>query len=176
MAIFLAMLISGFWHGAGWTFILWGGMHGSALVVNHIWRKRKIRMPAWLGWLITFNFVNVSFVFFRAKSIQDAFKVLRGMSGANGVMLHSSLGRNPLLSKLGQLGIQFGDWLDGIKGTDKSYGMVLGALLVIMLMNNSNQMVDRLKPHGKSLLFLMVISFWAIMEMSHVSEFLYFQF
>ncbi|HEY3308896.1 MAG TPA: MBOAT family O-acyltransferase, partial [Desulfuromonadaceae bacterium] len=53
-AIFLAMLISGFWHGAGWTFIIWGGMHGLGLVVNHIWKKKKLPMPSFLGWLITF--------------------------------------------------------------------------------------------------------------------------
>ena len=64
IAIFIAMLISGFWHGAGWTFIIWGGLHGGALVVNHLWKKRKVKMPQWLGWVITFNFVNLSFVFF----------------------------------------------------------------------------------------------------------------
>lgn len=176
MAIFLAMLISGFWHGAGWGFIIWGGLHGAALVVNHLWKKRKYRMPNWLGWLITFNFINISFIFFRAKTLDDAVKVLKGMSGANGVMLHYSLGRHPLFGKLSNLGVTFGDWLAGINGTDRSYGMVIAALLITTLAINSNQIVARIKPDWKGLVFLMIVSFWAIMEMSHVSEFLYFQF
>ena len=176
MAIFLAMLISGFWHGAGWGFIIWGGLHGAALVVNHLWKKRKYRMPNWLGWLITFNFVNIAFIFFRAKTLDDAVKVLKGMAGLNGVMLHYSLGRHPLFGKLSGLGVTFGDWLAGINGTDRSYGMVIAALLITTLAINSNQIVARIKPDWKGLVILMIVSFWAIMEMSHVSEFLYFQF
>jgi alginate O-acetyltransferase complex protein AlgI len=175
-AIFLAMLISGFWHGAGWGFIVWGSLHGSALVINHLWKKRKYRMPKLLGWLITFNFVNFAFVFFRAKSLTDAGKVLKGMSGANGVMLHYSIGRNPILSKLGSLGITFGDWLNGIRGTDRAYGMALAALLITTLAINSNQIMARIRADWKSFLFICGAFFWAIMEMGHVSEFLYFQF
>jgi len=175
-AIFLAMLISGFWHGAGWGFIIWGALHGSALVINHLWKKRKYRMPKLLGWLITFNFVNFAFVFFRAKSLTDAGKVLQGMAGANGVMLHYSIGRNPILSKLGSLGITFGDWLNGIRGTDRAYGMALAALLITTLTINSNQIITRIRGDWKSFLFICGAFFWAIMEMGHVSEFLYFQF
>jgi D-alanyl-lipoteichoic acid acyltransferase DltB (MBOAT superfamily) len=176
VAIFLAMLISGFWHGAGWGFVIWGALHGGALVLNHVWKKRKYRMPKWVGWFITFNFVNLSFVFFRAKTLQDAFKVLKGMSGANGTMLHYSIGRHPLFSKLGGIGITFGDWLGGVNGKDKTYLMVLGAMLVTTLAINSNQIIARAKPDWRGLLFLCVVSFWAIMEIGHVSEFLYFQF
>ena len=175
-AIFLAMLISGFWHGAGWGFVIWGALHGGALVLNHIWKKRKYRMPKWLGWFITFNFVNLAFVFFRAKILTDAGKILKGMSGANGVMLHHSLKHNPLLAKLGILGITFGDWLDGIKGNDRSYFMVIVALILTTLALNSNEIAARVRPDWKSLAFLLIVSCWALMEFSHVSEFLYFQF
>jgi alginate O-acetyltransferase complex protein AlgI len=176
MAIFLAMLISGFWHGAGWGFIIWGTLHGSALVINHLWKKRKYRMPKWLGWVITFNFVNFAFVFFRAKTLTDAGKILKGMSGVNGVMLHYSIGRHPFLSKLGSLGITFGDWLNGIRGTDRAYGMALAALLITTVAINSNQIMARIRADWKSFLFICGAFFWAIMEMGHVSEFLYFQF
>jgi hypothetical protein len=55
IAIFLAMLISGFWHRAGWTYVTWGALHGLALVINHLWRKRKLKMRPALGWLLTFR-------------------------------------------------------------------------------------------------------------------------
>ncbi len=172
-AIFIAMLISGFWHGAGWTFIVWGMMHGGALVVNHIWRKRKIGMPRFIGWLITFNFVNLSFVFFRAKSWASAANILAGMGGMHGVMLHKSLQKFHFLQGLG---VKFGLWLDGIKGNDRTYFMVLLALAVTVTASNSMQLVDRFRPSRRWLFCLLVISFWSLLEMSKVSEFLYFQF
>jgi len=173
IAIFLSMFIAGFWHGAGWNFIMWGGMHGGGLVVNHIWRKRKLRMPRFLAWLITFNFVNLSFVFFRAKSWESAIKVLEGMAGMNGVMLHKSLRKIEFLQGLG---IKFGRWLDGINGTDRTYIMVIIALLITVRSINSMQIVERCKPSYLWMSCMLIISFWSLLDMSKVSEFLYFQF
>jgi len=173
IAIFLAMLISGFWHGAGWTFIIWGGMHGLGLVVNHIWKKKKLPMPSFLGWLITFNFVNISFVFFRSKSLDGALSILKGMAGLNGVMLHKSLAKVKLLSSLG---ITFGGWLDAIKGKDETWIMVLVALLIAVFWKNSMEIVARVRPTWSWCTLLLIIAFWSLLDMSKVSEFLYFQF
>jgi len=85
-ALLLAMFISGFWHGAGWTFVIWGLLHGLALCLNHFWRKRKLKLPRLLAWLLTFNFVNISFVIFRARQWPDALKVLQGMFGFNEIV------------------------------------------------------------------------------------------
>jgi D-alanyl-lipoteichoic acid acyltransferase DltB (MBOAT superfamily) len=173
IAILLSMLIAGFWHGAGWNFIMWGGMHGGGLVVNHIWRKRKLRMPRFLAWFITFNFVNLSFVFFRAKSWESATKVMEGMAGMNGVMLHKSLKKFHFLQGLG---VKFGLWLDGINGTDRTYVMVIIALIITVSSINSMQIVDRIKPSWRWMACMLIISFWSLLDMSKVSEFLYFQF
>ncbi len=60
-------ILGGLWHGAGWTFVFWGFLHGLALVIHRIWHSLGFRLYAWLAWFITFNFVNISWVFFRAK-------------------------------------------------------------------------------------------------------------
>ena len=173
VAIFLAMLISGFWHGAGWNFIVWGGMHGAGLVVNHYWKKKKHKMPAWLGWLITFNFVNISFVFFRARSLEGAGQILGGMAGMNGIMLHRSLGK---FTWLQDMGITFGKWLDAIKGNDETWVMAIVALIIVAFLKNSMEIVSRVRPSWGWLVLLLVVSFWSLLDMSKVSEFLYFQF
>lgn len=173
VAVFLAMLISGFWHGAGWTFIIWGAMHGAGLVVNHIWKKKKLWMPTVLAWLITFNFINISFVFFRSKTVDGAFRILEGMLGMNGVMLHNSLAK---ISVLHEFGFTFGKWLEGIKGNDKTWIMCVIALLVVVLCKNSMQLLERVRPNWGWFFFLLFISFWALLDMNKVSEFLYFQF
>jgi D-alanyl-lipoteichoic acid acyltransferase DltB (MBOAT superfamily) len=174
VAIFFAMLISGFWHGAGWTFVIWGGMHGVGLVVNHVWRKRKMKMPRILAWLITFNFVNISFVFFRARSWERATKVLEGMGGSNGVTMHRSLRNLPFLEKLG---VKFsGSWLSGINGSDWTLIYTMLALIFVVSCRNSMQTVDRLKPDWKHFALLLTLAFWGLLNISQVSEFLYFQF
>ncbi len=77
--LFATFLIGGIWHGAGWTFIFWGALHGGAIVIHRMWQKLGIRMHTLLAWFITFNFVNIAWVFFRAKEWDDALKVLHGM-------------------------------------------------------------------------------------------------
>ncbi len=72
-------IIGGIWHGAGWTFVFWGFLHGMALVIHRFWKSLGMNMPKVLAWFITFNFINIAWVFFRAKEWSDAVMVLRGM-------------------------------------------------------------------------------------------------
>lgn len=93
------MLLGGLWHGAGWTFIVWGGLHGLYLTINHGWRELKSHM----GWndggrcarltagALTFLAIVVAWVFFRADSLASAQAMLAGMAGMNGVSLPASL-------------------------------------------------------------------------------------
>ena len=75
----IVFLISGIWHGAGWTFIFWGFLHGLASVIHRLWSKAGGHMPAFAGWFVTFFFINITWVFFRATSMHDAVKVLKGI-------------------------------------------------------------------------------------------------
>lgn len=78
-------IIGGLWHGAAWTFVLWGFLHGFALVIHRLWSHLGFKLWTWLSWLITFNFINISWVFFRANEWKDAVKVLKGMLNLNTV-------------------------------------------------------------------------------------------
>ena len=79
IAVLLAMTIAGLWHGPAWTFVLFGVLHGFALAANQIWKKKKLKMPDWLGWLVTFVFVNITFVFFRSPNVPMALHLLHCM-------------------------------------------------------------------------------------------------
>jgi alginate O-acetyltransferase complex protein AlgI len=82
------MLIGGLWHGASWTFVVWGGLHGLYLSVERVLRKRFSGYrpgrvaAAGLG-LLTFVLVNIAWVFFRAKTFHEAIVILGGMFGRN---------------------------------------------------------------------------------------------
>lgn len=79
VATIVSMAIAGAWHGAGWTFVIWGLLHGIALSINHVWRKRKWRVPPALCWVLTFGFVVADLVWFRSTSAGQAVQILSGM-------------------------------------------------------------------------------------------------
>ncbi|MDB6171780.1 MAG: hypothetical protein JWL59_1091 [Chthoniobacteraceae bacterium] len=111
--LIITMLLGGLWHGAGWTFIVWGGLHGFYLIVNHAWRSLKQR----LGWgnggpiaaigacAVTFTATMVGWVFFRADSCSSAMDMLGGMVGMNGVSVPRALE-----GVFGKLGLRY-DWI-----------------------------------------------------------------
>jgi len=96
--LFVAMVIAGLWHGAGWTFVFWGAWHGGWLVLHRLWLKigespllRVIAVPVRLFAVpLTFLVVLVGWVFFRAESFSAALMVLRGMAGLHGLALPSA--------------------------------------------------------------------------------------
>ncbi len=85
VAIFITFFIAGIWHGPAWTFVIFGAAHGTALALNHAWRRNRLPMNPAVGWALTFLFVMCTLVLFRAKSVADAAKVFSGMLGMNGV-------------------------------------------------------------------------------------------
>jgi alginate O-acetyltransferase complex protein AlgI len=83
--VVLTMLLGGLWHGAAWTFVAWGGLHGLALAANGAWARRGWRMPAPLGWALTLLFVLAAWVLFRSPDFATATRVFGGMVGAEGL-------------------------------------------------------------------------------------------
>lgn len=77
--ILITMFLGGLWHGAGWTFIFWGTLHGVFICINHLWRKTHYGLHRIVAWLLTFNAVNLAWVFFRAESFEQALKIIKAM-------------------------------------------------------------------------------------------------
>jgi alginate O-acetyltransferase complex protein AlgI len=79
--LMLTMLLGGLWHGAGWNFVIWGGLHGLALVVHRLWEDSGRKLPAPLGMLLTFLWVCMAWIFFRATSLESAWTGVRSFVG-----------------------------------------------------------------------------------------------
>ena len=77
--LMITMLLGGLWHGAGWTFVVWGGLHGLYLIGERlIWKSREPKFPI-LRMAIVFLLVNITWVFFRSHDFADAWSILRAM-------------------------------------------------------------------------------------------------
>lgn len=89
--LFLTMLLGGLWHGAAWTFVIWGALHGAFLMVNHVWNAKVRRGAPWRAWTrvpawaLTFLCVMIAWVVFRAESVTTAMRIYEGMLGLNGI-------------------------------------------------------------------------------------------
>ena len=114
--LMITMLLGGLWHGANWTFVAWGLLHGAALIVAHAGAGLRARWPAAVlpsgrlgrlaGWALTMAVVVVAWVVFRAPSFTVAWHVLGGMAGANGIALPAGIvdavpGLQPWMQALG---------------------------------------------------------------------------
>lgn len=90
--VIITFLLGGLWHGAGWMFLLWGLLHGAGQAVEKLGARCGLTLPKWLSWVLTFAFINVTWVFFRAEQMSAALRLLKGMSGLNGLGLSAAGG------------------------------------------------------------------------------------
>ena len=166
-------ILGGIWHGAGWTFVFWGFLHGMALVVHRFWKALGFSMPKLLAWFITFNFINIAWVFFRAKEWDDALKVLSAMfTGSLVLPLKLEEKLNFLLS----FKVQFGSGLGNISGDHFTFIFVFFALFAVLFFKNSSFYTKNFIPSKRLLIFSTFSITVSILMLNRVSEFLYFNF
>jgi len=199
--LLITMLLGGLWHGAGWTYVLWGGLHGCYLVINHGWQqlhKRYWHKPPSkavhaLSVLTTFLAVVVAWVVFRADNLNTAAAILKAMAGMNSLVLP-----DVWLTKFGafgqwlsQQGVHFGNTKALVKSSAIQW--IIVSLLVVWIAPNTQQMMANFKPalnlpednSATRLLWQpsypwlvasIVCAVASILFISEISEFIYFQF
>lgn len=172
--LMITFLIGGLWHGAGWTFIFWGFLHGIALVINRFWQKSGIKLNTFISWSITFFFINITWVFFRAKSWGDALKVLDGMFFGK-IELHSQL--SGLLGGLADYGVEFGAGMQQLGGNLEIGIVLLIVFIIAVTFKNTNDLVKSFKPSFLNLFLISLLFVYSIFTFLVVkSDFLYFDF
>ena len=153
--LFITMLLGGLWHGANWTFVIWGALHGVFLSVNHLWVSSKRELPDAVAWPLTFILVTVAWVFFRAQTFARAAFLLTSMAGLNGFAfnaVHFSIGRHELRV------------------------IALGLALVFFCPNRQTIMSWRWQSDWLYAGVFAVLAAVSIMSMSNPPPFIYFQF
>lgn len=192
--LFVTFVLGGIWHGASWTFVAWGVLHGVAVVVHRFWTTLGLRMPRLLGWALTLLFVNFAWIFFRAESFTTALKVIKAMLGMDGLkskvyLINFTQNINDMMimydidpraaevgqSLLAKLWNNLIFVMGEIGGNMITPFFLLAGLLICLFAPNSNQMEGRaMSPRwmfGLGLLCAVAIVF-----QGEVSDFLYFHF
>lgn len=176
--LFLTFFIGGIWHGAGWTFIICGTMHGIATVIHRLWHQTGLHLNKFFAWLITFNFVNFALIFFRAESVGDAEKMVKTMFNiswlkeiCNGwhALTHAALLRGTLFSS-SQLHYNL------------KYCLV--CLFICLFLKNIRDQFSRFCKPSIIKIFFLIAVFWGtiaaivsrICENADRIDFLYWQF
>lgn len=179
--IFIVFLVSGIWHGANWTFILWGLLHGIAnIITRFIDKKTKLyssnnKVLNVISWLLTFAFINLTWVIFRANSVSDAFEFYKQIFNFNIIPID-----NNLLGLLRSDGLSLVCYFIPLVGDYiKKFApiiFVIFALISSVFLKNTNERISVFKPTFLKSLVTAIILVWSIMSFAGVSSFLYWNF
>ena len=166
MNIMAVFLVSGFWHGAAWTFILWGALHGAAQALNRVFKRQWENLHTAFRWIVTFLFVNLTWVIFRSESISQAKLFLKRLLDFGNMQINPSFMDS---FKMVELPI----WL-----TEHRVFTVLGlyGAVLCLVMNARNMGETELRPtflRGAGTAVLLV---WSVLSLAGISGFIYFQF
>ena len=154
--LFVTMLLGGLWHGAGWTYVIWGGLHGCYLIANHSWRRLRSgsrlgqtessRVSRGCAWALTFLAVVIGWVFFRAGSVHAALLVLKGMAGEAGISLPNGIAAHlgPVRGALRAMGMTV--TIGGGAALLENYIWMAALMGIALAMPNTFELFERYKP------------------------------
>jgi len=173
--IFIVFLVSGFWHGAGWTFLIWGGLHGLAQIAERMLGEKRAALPKGLQWALTFLFVNLAWVFFRAPDLASAMDLFSAAVAGGWSLPLEALASGVLDSEATALGT-----LLTLPATALS-GLILTALLGVGLVvsfwpKNTIQTMEEFRPNALTAVVCGGLLVWAILSFSSVATFIYSNF
>jgi D-alanyl-lipoteichoic acid acyltransferase DltB (MBOAT superfamily) len=174
-ATIATMLVAGLWHGAAWTFVLFGLIHGFAMVFNHYWKKTKIKLPIFLAWFLTFNFLNLSFVIFRADSLETASNIFKAMLGLNGIVPAKAIEKIfSLFQESHRIKLDF--LLPVINDSKTSITMIILAFFIVLQLKNTTEIFKGFQITLQNMFFFITVMTYALLHLNNMTEFLYFNF
>lgn len=191
--LLLTMILVGLWHGAGWTFIVWGFLHGLYLCIHRVYKwmigdyHRHLSSRIFYKVLahgVTFAAVVVAWVFFRAESMSVALGVLEPMAGGNGIMLPQNI-FGEILGTQGWIHVaaEGQKWFGGpyiafpaIVCAYVSCLLLPSSMSFFKLASSEGPLKIRFRPDRKTAVFIVLIAVFSLLSMQKISEFLYFQF
>ena len=171
--ILIVYLVSGWWHGAGWTFLVWGSLHGLAQIAERLWGPGRERLPGAVRWTGTFLFVNVAWVFFRAPDLHAAGSMLSaavsgGLRLPGEWLLEGFFDSETAAAALAAPGLPV-QWL--------LLAVVLAAGLAVSMMREEPvRRMDTFRPTWRQGAALAVLTAWSVLSFTGITGFIYSNF
>ncbi len=172
--IMIVFLISGLWHGANWTFVVWGGLHGISSVIDKLISKLWVKIPKFIRWLFTFIAINVFWVFFRADSLDQALKMLSSLFSGN-YKLSSELWStvSPVIFSTIALIMPAFEANANLLNIIWTVILLLISMVISTLFNNAENLSNnKVISTSKAIICGLIFSF-SILQLSSVSTFIY---
>ena len=172
----ITFLVSGLWHGANWTFVFWGLLHGIGVAFNSL-ELVKVRKK-WLAKALTFAYICAAFVFFRADSLGDGFRIMGRIFSLeyNGSVMALAAAMEPSEIYLVTKALSIA--APGLVGTAQLAVMLFisGICVVVLTQKTTQQQVERKKITFSFTFGLAFLFVWSVLSLSGVSTFVYFNF
>ncbi|MFA5216017.1 MBOAT family protein [Sulfuricurvum sp.] len=173
--LFTVFLVGGLWHGASWMFVIWGALHGIAIVLHRAWQQMGQKMNTLLAWFITFNFINFTWIFFRAKDWDDALKVIQGMLGLSGIIPQNAfIESQKFYQEHGRLNLDI--FLPTFDGSNTTVVAIFVVFILVLKFQNSTSYLRNISFGYKQMFIFTVIMTYALLNLNNMTEFLYFNF
>ena len=175
--IMVIFLLSGIWHGAGLGFLVWGALHGGAMVLERLGRG-KVRVPKILGWLLTFLFVNAAWVFFRAETLNQALSLLRDMTRGSWELPSAEFAAALLLPEFEALATFANLVWAGAKDIFYYWMPMLSLPLgmALLALPNPLRQAQNFQLRGWKVLVIVIALVWSVVSLSGVDVFIYENF
>jgi D-alanyl-lipoteichoic acid acyltransferase DltB (MBOAT superfamily) len=170
--LFAVFLIGGLWHGASWMFIAWGALHGIAIVIHRVWQQMGLGMNKLVAWFITFNFINITWVFFRANEWSDALKVIKSMFFGS-ILIDNKFSALWIFHQ-NMINVEFGSLATKIR--TETFLLIMASFFFLLILKNSNELSDSFSPSYKNLIFIILLIAFSVAQLNSYSKFLYFNF
>lgn len=173
--ILIVFLVSGLWHGAGWTFLVWGGLHGLGQILERAWGNGREKLPKLLRWVLTFAFVNAAWVFFRAPGVSQALTLLKTAVTADFRPPADWLMADVFAKEAEAFGMVF-PALRAWTAPALTYGLFAVALLTALWPRNAVRQMDAFKPVPWRAAALALLTAWSVLSFTGVTTFIYSNF
>ena len=173
--ILIVFLVSGLWHGAGWTFLIWGGLHGLGQIIERVWGPERDKLPRVLRWGLTFAFVNTAWVFFRAPGVSQALTLLRTAVTADFRPPADWLMEGVFAKEAAALGMLFPDLIPWVSPALTFALFALAALAALWPRNTARRM-ETFPPAPWRAAALALLTAWSVLSFTGVTTFIYSNF
>ena len=174
--ILIVFLVSGFWHGAGWTFLIWGGLHGLAQIVERLTGKKREILPKGVQWVLTFLFVNLAWVFFRAPDAAAAVELLKAAVAGGMALPQAWLLQGVLSKEVGVVQMLLPMLKPAVYGLLAAVLYGAGLLVALLPFGNTIRRMEMFRPTALRAVALGILMVWAILSFSGGATFIYSNF